>query len=93
MKIIVDAFGGDNAPLEILKGAIAAKNEYGCDILLCGDEELIRACAKENAPAPMPPSPTPATAPPTPLPSAPMVDNTAVSAPSAPSPAASARPC
>ena len=49
MKIIVDAFGGDNAPLEILKGAVAAKNEYGCDILLCGDEELIRACAKENA--------------------------------------------
>lgn len=48
MKIIVDAFGGDNAPLEVLKGAVAAKNEYGCDILLCGDEELIRACAKEN---------------------------------------------
>lgn len=49
MKIIVDAFGGDNAPLEILKGAAAAKAEFGCDILLCGDEELIRACAKENA--------------------------------------------
>lgn len=49
MKIIVDAFGGDNAPLEVLKGAAAAKNETGCDILLCGDEEKIRACAKENA--------------------------------------------
>ena len=49
MKIIVDAFGGDNAPLEVLKGAAAARAEYGCDILLCGDEELIRACAKENA--------------------------------------------
>ena len=49
MRIIVDAFGGDNAPLEILKGAVAAKNAYGCDILLCGDEEAIRACAKENA--------------------------------------------
>ena len=48
MRIIVDAFGGDNAPLEILKGAAAAKNEFGCDILLCGDEEQIRACAKEN---------------------------------------------
>lgn len=48
MTIIVDAFGGDNAPLEVLKGCIAAKNEYGCDILLCGDEERIRACAKEN---------------------------------------------
>ena len=42
MRIIVDAFGGDNAPLEILKGAVAAKNEFGCDILLCGDEEQIR---------------------------------------------------
>lgn len=49
MKIIVDVFGGDNAPLEILKGAVAAKNEYGCEILLCGDEEQIHACAKENA--------------------------------------------
>ena len=48
MRIIVDAFGGDNAPLEILKGAVAAKIEFGCDILLCGDEEQIRACAKEN---------------------------------------------
>ena len=46
MRIIVDAFGGDNAPLEILKGAAAAKNEFGCDILLCGDEEQIRACAQ-----------------------------------------------
>ncbi len=48
MTIIVDAFGGDNAPLEVLKGCIAAKSETGCNILLCGDEEAIRACAKEN---------------------------------------------
>ena len=27
MKIIVDAFGGDNAPLEILKGAAQAAQE------------------------------------------------------------------
>ena len=38
MKIIVDAFGGDNAPLEIIKGAVDAKNEYGVDILLVGAE-------------------------------------------------------
>ena len=30
MKIIVDAFGGDNAPLEILKGAAMAVEKYGC---------------------------------------------------------------
>ena len=34
MKIAVDAFGGDNAPLEIIKGAVAAKNEYGVDIVI-----------------------------------------------------------
>lgn len=48
MKIIVDAFGGDNAPLEIIKGAVDAKNEYGVDILLTGDEETIRRVADEN---------------------------------------------
>lgn len=48
MKIIADAFGGDNAPLEILKGCEAAVRELGVDILLTGDEETIRACAQEN---------------------------------------------
>lgn len=48
MKIIVDAFGGDNAPLEIIKGASDAKNEYGVDILLVGDQETIRKVAAEN---------------------------------------------
>lgn len=48
MKIIVDAFGGDNAPLEIIKGAVEAKNEYGVDILLTGDEATIRKVAAEN---------------------------------------------
>ena len=32
MRIVVDAFGGDNAPLEIIKGAAAASKEYGVDI-------------------------------------------------------------
>ncbi len=48
MKIIVDAFGGDNAPLEILKGSSLAEKELGCQIILCGDEKKIRSCAKEN---------------------------------------------
>ena len=39
MKIIVDAFGGDNAPKEIIKGAIEAINEDNeIHIILCGDE-------------------------------------------------------
>ena len=48
MKIIIDAFGGDNAPLEIIKGAVDAKNEYGVDIILTGDEEIIKKVSEEN---------------------------------------------
>lgn len=48
MKIIADAFGGDNAPLEILKGCETAVRELGVTILLTGDEAKIRACAQEN---------------------------------------------
>lgn len=48
MRIIVDAFGGDNAPVEILKGAAKAVATYDCDIILTGDEEKIRQAATEN---------------------------------------------
>lgn len=48
MKIIVDAFGGDNAPLAVLKGSQAAVNEYGVQIVLCGNSQKIKKCAKEN---------------------------------------------
>lgn len=48
MKIIVDAFGGDNAPLEILKGCRMAVDELGVNILLVGDEKKIKQCAEEN---------------------------------------------
>lgn len=48
MKIIVDAFGGDNAPLEIIKGAAEARAEYGVDIILTGDEDVIKKVAADN---------------------------------------------
>lgn len=48
MKVVVDAFGGDNAPLEIIKGAALAQKEYGADIILTGDEQIINKCIKEN---------------------------------------------
>ena len=48
MKIIVDAFGGDNAPLSVLQGAEMAVKEYGVTVMLSGDENKIRDCAKEN---------------------------------------------
>ena len=42
MKIIVDAMGGDNAPMEIVKGALAGQKHWGVDIALTGDESAIR---------------------------------------------------
>ncbi|MBE6904052.1 MAG: phosphate acyltransferase PlsX [Ruminococcaceae bacterium] len=48
MKIIVDAFGGDNAPEEIVKGAAAAAQEYSLEIALVGDADKIKACIKKN---------------------------------------------
>ncbi len=49
MKIIVDAFGGDNAPLEILKGCAEAVRELHIEILLTGREGEIRRIAQENS--------------------------------------------
>ncbi len=50
MKIIVDAMGGDNAPGEIVKGAVRAQRELGVEIVLVGRKEDVEACLKaENA--------------------------------------------
>ncbi|MBQ5810469.1 MAG: phosphate--acyl-ACP acyltransferase, partial [Clostridia bacterium] len=48
MKIIVDAFGGDNAPFSVLEGCVAAKKEYEVEIALSGNAEKIAAAAKEQ---------------------------------------------
>ena len=48
MKIAIDAFGGDNAPDEVVKGAVAAVKEYGVDLILTGQEKVIRECAEKN---------------------------------------------
>ena len=47
-RIIIDAMGGDNAPLEILKGTFLAVKEYGIKPVLVGNEEVIKKCAKDN---------------------------------------------
>lgn len=44
MRIIIDAMGGDNAPEEIVKGAVRAKRELGVDVTLVGIEERVREC-------------------------------------------------
>lgn len=48
MRIIVDAMGGDNAPLEIIKGTIAASKEYNASFILVGNAEKIKSIAAEN---------------------------------------------
>ena len=48
MKIIIDAMGGDNAPLEIIKGTAMAIKEYGIKAVLVGDSKVIKKCAAEN---------------------------------------------
>lgn len=48
MNIVVDAFGGDNAPLAVLEGTAQAVRELGVHITLTGDEKKIRKCAEEN---------------------------------------------
>lgn len=48
MRIVVDAFGGDNAPLEIIKGAADAVRELGVEIVLTGDSAVIEKTMKEN---------------------------------------------
>lgn len=49
MNIIVDAFGGDNSPLEIIKGCAMAVSEYDVNILLVGSREKIEKIANENS--------------------------------------------
>ena len=48
MKLIIDCMGGDNAPLEMLKGVVAAKAELGGDYLLVGHKEQLEALAREH---------------------------------------------
>ncbi len=55
MKIIVDAMGGDFAPLAPVKGALLAHERYGTEIILTGrTEDILRAvreCGREELPA------------------------------------------
>lgn len=48
MKIIVDGFGGDNAPLEVIKGCRQAQDELGVQIVLSGNEAMLREVAEKE---------------------------------------------
>lgn len=49
MKVIVDAYGGDHAPLEIIKGALQARDAYGVSIIFTGDKNEICRLAKQES--------------------------------------------
>ena len=55
MKIIVDAMGGDNAPLEIVRGALDANRKHGVEIILVGRTaeilKAVEACGGKSLPA------------------------------------------
>ena len=49
MRVIVDVMGGDNAPLEMVKGAVAASKEVNASFMLVGDRnEIDRIAAEEG---------------------------------------------
>ena len=48
MEIIVDAMGGDNAPGEIVKGAVEAVRELGVSVTLVGMEAAFNACLNDE---------------------------------------------
>lgn len=48
MRIVVDAFGGDNAPLEIVKGASEASTQFKTEITLTGNKQIIEQVITEN---------------------------------------------
>ncbi|MBQ8425492.1 MAG: phosphate acyltransferase PlsX [Clostridia bacterium] len=49
MKIIIDAYGGDYSPIEMIKGSITAVNSIDdVEIIITGDKEQIENLLKEN---------------------------------------------
>ena len=49
MKIIVDAFGGDHAPLSVLEGSSMAVKKLGVNLILVGNVEKLKSLADKNA--------------------------------------------
>lgn len=48
MKIAVDIMSGDNTPQELVKGALKAAADFGVEIVLVGDEDLVSKYADEG---------------------------------------------
>ena len=48
MRVIIDAFGGDNAPAEIIKGAAMGAERSDVDVILVGKRDVIKRVMDEN---------------------------------------------
>ena len=48
MRIIIDVMSGDNAPLELVKGAVMARDEIGVSVTMVGNREIIDRIAKDE---------------------------------------------
>ncbi len=48
MKIIIDVMSGDNAPAELLRGAVMASEEYSASIIVVGNREIIEETAMKE---------------------------------------------
>ncbi len=48
VNILIDAFGGDNAPLAVILGARLAVDKLGVTVTLVGDDTILRRVAAEN---------------------------------------------
>lgn len=60
-RVAVDAMGGDNAPEEIVRGAVQARAN-GCEVLLVGNPDAIERCLRaDGVPASAAPRVIPAT--------------------------------
>ncbi len=54
MKVVVDAMGGDQAPGEVVRGAVLASGEYGIPVILTGRGKEIERCLKTHNAASLP---------------------------------------
>lgn len=49
MKIMIDAFGGDNAPIDVIRGCLLALEAYSdIELFLSGNEKILRKVATEH---------------------------------------------
>ena len=54
MRVIIDAMGGDNAPDVLVRGALDAASEFGCEITLVGRGEEISSVFERHGHAQLP---------------------------------------